>query len=710
MSENLTRREVVKSGAAAALLLGSLGSPVRAQQVDEDINSQPHRGPRRVKSIETAWVRMRDGVKIALRIILPEDADTRPVPAIIDYAPYRRRDLSRRAPGDHFFHYASHGYACVQPDIRGSGDSQGVLLDEYLQSEQDDGVEIIAWLARQPWCTGKVGMEGCSWAGFSALQVAARRPPELKAIITDCAADDRYTDDAHYLGGAITQDMFLWGSMFYALQAYPPDPAVVGSRWRDMWRQRCESLDFSVARWVRHQTRDAFWKHGSVDENYAAIQCAVYAIGGWTDGYCNAPPRLIEHLTAPRKALIGPWEHNFPHDAAIGPAMDYPTEALRWWDYWLKGIDTGIMQEPMYRAWMPTDTAHIGVTELPGRWVAEEKWPSPRIQMNTWHLNRGTLDASAAATTELVLAPHQTVGKASGHWCPGGGGPVANEMPLDQREDDAYSLVFDGAPLDAKIEILGLPLVELDIAVDQPVALLAVRLNAVRPNGASRRVSYAVLNLTHREGHEHPQPLEPGKRYRIKMRLKNAAFSFQPGDKLRVSVSAAYWYLVWPSPRPVTLTLFTGGSTLLLPVRPPQPADEKLQPFAAVPRAPEASPSTRDEYQAPKKKFEWDVGTSTLTITSEGSATTHIEATGTTLASRWKEVSRIADDDPTSAFLESSRSQEFKRGDWHARIDSSFQVSVDQQHYLLKGTITTYDQDKLFFTRSWDQRIPRILS
>ena len=681
-----------------------------AHQDDANFNAQPGLGPRKTKNVETAWVQMRDGVKIALRIILPADADTNPVPAIIDYAPYRRRDMSRRGAEDHFFCYASHGYACVQPDIRGSGDSEGVLLDEYLKSEQEDGVEIIAWLARQPWCTGKVGMEGCSWAGFSALQVAARRPPQLKAIITSCAADDRYTDDAHYLGGAISQDMFVWGSSFYALQAYPPDPAIVGSRWRKMWKQRCESLDFSVARWVQHQTRDAFWKHGSIDENYAAIQCPVYAIGGWTDGYCNAPMRLMENLTVPRKGLIGPWEHNFPHEARIGPAMDYPIEALRWWDYWLKDIDTGIMKEPMYRAWMPKDTAHIGLTELPGRWVAEKTWPSTRIKMQTWHLNRHTLDASATSTAKLVLAPHQTVGETAGHWCPGGAGPVTNEMPLDQNEDDAYSLVFDSEALDQQIEILGFPVVELDIAVDRPVALIAVRLNALRADGTSRRVSYGVLNLTHRDGHEDPQPLEPGKRYRVKIQLKNTAFSFQPGDKLRVSASASYWYLVWPSPQPVTLSLFTGGSTLSLPVRPTQSGDAKLRSFPAVRAMPEMAVSAPDTRRAPSKKLEWDVGTSTLTITDEGSGTRHIDTTRTTLASTWKQVSKMQADDPTSAVLEASKSQEFKRRGWNARIVSSFKVSVDQKHYFLQGTYRAYDGNKLFFTRSWNERIPRNLS
>ena len=194
------------------------------------------------------------------------------------------------------------------PDIRGSGDSEGLPQDEYVKQEQDDGVEIIAWLARQPWCTGKVGQYGISWGGFSALQVAARQPPALKAIITHCSTDDRYTDDAHYEGGCIIQDMFVWGISHTANGTRPPDPAIVGERWREMWMERLNHLDFYVANWLTHQQRDAFWKHASVDEDYGQIKCAVYAVGGWVDAYNCAIPRMLAGLKCPRKGLIRPVE------------------------------------------------------------------------------------------------------------------------------------------------------------------------------------------------------------------------------------------------------------------------------------------------------------------------------------------------------------------------------------------------------------------
>src|SRR5579862_1907795 len=578
-------------------------------------------GPRPIRQIETAWITMADGVKIAVRILLPEDAEQNPVPAIMEYIPYRRRDLTRIDADERFYYFASHGYACVRPDIRGSGDSEGVLKDEYLKQEQDDALEIIAWVATQKWCTGRVGMFGISWGGFSSLQVAARRPPALKAIITHCSTDDRYTDDAHYIGGCVVADNFLWGSDFYTLQAFPPDPAVVGARWRDMWRMRCESIDFAIANWVRHQTRDAFWKHASVNENYGDIVCPVYAIGGWTDGYTNSIPRLMEHLTVPRKALIGPWGHTWPHEGEPGPAIDYLGEARRWWDHWLKGADTGIMNEPMYRCWMQDDPAHRGSVDIPGRWVAEGSWPSPRIHPQIWHLNDGTLDSEAKAAATLVLAPaRQTVGVTGGHWCPGGSGvqgELVTELALDQQFDDGRSLVFDSAPLNERIEILGFPVVQLDLAVDKPVALVAVRLDEVLPGGTSRRLSYGVLNLTHRDGHEHPQPMEPGKRTRIAVQLKNVGCALKPGSKIRVAVSSSYWPMVWPSPEPVVLTLFAGSSTVTLPVRPPRAEDAQLKPFGTAFVPPNSGVTEIKPSMVPTKVFDWDVGTATLTITSE---------------------------------------------------------------------------------------------
>jgi len=315
--------------------------------------------------------------------------------------------------------YALHGYASLRVDVRGSGDSDGVLEDEYSPQELRDAQAIIAWIAAQPWCSGAVGMTGISWGGFNALQVAALNPPALKAIITLCAADDRYADDAHYKGGCLLNENMQWGSILTLYNALPPDPKIAGEGWRALWRQRIEEDQPYPAVWMRHPWRDDFWKHGSVNEDYGSIRCPVYAIGGWADGYTNAVPRLLEHLSVPRKGLIGPWSHNFPHDARPGPEIGYLQEALRWWDHWLKGAETGIMAEPMLRVWLQDSVApQPQYDERPGRWVAEESWPSPRIRTHRLHLDWGSLaEAPSPARHEMAFSSPQTLGVRAGEWC-----------------------------------------------------------------------------------------------------------------------------------------------------------------------------------------------------------------------------------------------------------------------------------------------------
>jgi putative CocE/NonD family hydrolase len=271
--------------------------------------------PRAVREIENLFIPLADGTRLAARVWIPDDAERSPVPAILEYIPYRKRDFTRLRDEPMHHYFAGHGYAAVRVDLRGSGDSDGLLGDEYTQQEHDDALEIIAWAAAQPWCTGKVGLTGISWGGFNALQIAARRPPALAAIMTLCSTDDRYADDAHYMGGCVLNENLQWGSVLLNFAAYPPDPRVVGDRWRTMWMERLENTPLFPAVWLKHQRRDEYWRHGSICEDYGAIRCPVYAIGGWADGYSNAVPRLLRGLTVPRKGLIGPWSHAFPHDS-----------------------------------------------------------------------------------------------------------------------------------------------------------------------------------------------------------------------------------------------------------------------------------------------------------------------------------------------------------------------------------------------------------
>ncbi len=459
-----------------ALNLASL-SMAAGPEAPADETSGQAAYPFQFREIEHTWVPMPDGVRLAARIWLPAGAEKAPVPAIFNYNPYYNHILTRPEDDARFPYFAGHGYACVRVDIRGSGNSEGLPMDEYVKQEQDDGCEIIKWIAKQPWCSGAVGMEGLSWSGFNSLQIAARRPPALKAIITHCSTDDRYANDAHYRGGCIVGDMFGWGTVFLEIQGQPSDPAITGeSGWRERWLERLNAVEFNLGTWMKHQHKDAFWKHASVDEEFSQITCPVYAIGGWVDGYTNTVGRLLAGLKVPRKGLIGPWTHTYPHTGVPGPAIGYLAEARRWWDHWLKDEKTGIMDEPMLRVWMQNHVPDPEIPDVPGRWVAEATWPSPRIAPQTFFLNDlAQLGASAGEETRVELEPLQTVGIASGNWCPSGAGAAEGlriEMALDQRLDDARSLVFDSAPLEEDIEILGAPELNLDVAVDRRVAYI----------------------------------------------------------------------------------------------------------------------------------------------------------------------------------------------------------------------------------------------
>ena len=336
--------------------------------------------PRAVRVIENTWITLSDGTRLAAKIWLPDDAEDDPVPGVLEFLPYRKRDGTAARDELLYPYLAGHGYAGVRVDLRGHGDSDGLPEDEYTPQEQADGAEVIAWIAEQPWCTGAVGMHGISWGGFNGLQIAALRPPALRAIITLCSTDDRYSDDVHYKGGLVLGlDMLHWATYMLLANAEPPDPEMVGAdRWRDLWLGRIDASQPLAEIWLDHQRRDAYWKQGSVIEDHSAITAAVYAVGGWQDGYTNAVPRLLEGLSCPRKGLIGPWGHAWPQNATPLPAIGFLQESLRWWDHWLKGIDNGIMQEPMLRAWVqdsvrPATTHH----ERPGRFVSADAWPPP---------------------------------------------------------------------------------------------------------------------------------------------------------------------------------------------------------------------------------------------------------------------------------------------------------------------------------------------
>ncbi len=665
------------------------------------------RFPRPIKTMAHAVIPLSDGVELSAMIWLPKDAEAHPVPAILEYLPYRKRDGTAARDALTHPYFAGHGYASVRVDMRGSGESGGVLLGEYLKQEQDDALEILHWIAAQPWCTGSIGMIGISWGGFNGLQVAARRPPELKAVISLCSTDDRYADDIHFMGGALLVDKFSWGSTMFAGNASPPDPALVGEKWRDMWMERLEGSGLWIEDWHRHLRRDGLYKHGSISQDYDAIRCPVLLVGGWADGYSNAIFRMLRHLKVPRKGLVGPWAHKYPHFALPGPRIGFLQEALRWWDKWLKGIETGIMDEPMLRVWMQDPVKpQPWYAERPGRWVAEEVWPSPRIEAVTRRLGVNRIERPEKTAPERVLeiCSPQTVGLAAGKWCPYGLGP---DQPGDQRQEAGGSLVFDSEPLRSALEILGAPVVELDLAADRDVALVAVTLSEVLPDGAATRLTYGMLNLTHRDSHEHPQRLEPGKRYRLAVRLNDCAQRIGRGSRLRIAVSTSYWPIVWPSPQPVTLSVFTGHSSLTLPVRPPRPEDRALRRFDAAEAAPALNART---LQPPEESMRVVTDLETGRVAVERLSDDGVviqDDIGWAAGARAQRTYSIKPDDPLSARAAISWKQEFRRDGFSVRILTNTRMTAAQDHFEITATLDAYEGETRVVSKEWLCRIPR---
>ena len=522
--------------------------------------------PHVVREIENEWIPLSDGCKLAARMWVPNIADTSPVPAVLEYLPYRKRGGTEARDALTHPYLCGHGYVCLRVDMRGNGESDGVMFGEYLLQEQEDALEVIDWIVAQPWCDGNVGMMGISWGGFNGLQVAARQPEALKAIISLCSTDDRYADDIHYKGGCLLGENMGWGSTMLAYSSRPPDPAIVGDRWRDMWFQRLEAEPQLAAEWLAHQHYEDFWKHGSICEDFGAIKAAVLAVGGWGDAYSNAIPRMLSGLTAPCCGITGPWHHKYPHFAVPEPRMGFLQEALRWWDHWLKGEDTGVTDDPLYRAYMMDSVRpQTSYAHRSGRWIAEDTWPSTSIEMRKYALNsEGLCEQPDASGAMLNVNSPQDTGQACGEFCVIW---LGAEMPGDQRVDDIGSLVFDSQPLDKEIDIFGAPVLDLVLECDKPQANIAVRLNDVAPDGSSTRVTWGVMNLCHRNSRENPETLVPGERFMVTLQLDDIAWVFPAGHRLRVAVSTAYWPMIWPSPEVATVSIITGESAVMVPVR-----------------------------------------------------------------------------------------------------------------------------------------------
>jgi uncharacterized protein len=656
--------------------------------------------PHRVNESPDFRITLSDGCTLSARVWLPETADASPVPAILEFLPYRKRDGTTARDALTHPYLAGHGYGCLRVDMRGNGDSDGIMEDEYTSQELSDACEVIAWIAAQPWCSGRVGMMGISWGGFNALQVAALQPPALQAIITLCSTADRYADDIHYKGGCLLNENLGWGATMWSYSSRPPDPALRPD-WRDLWRDRLQAEPFLPSVWLRHQRRDDYWRHGSVCEDYAAIRAATLAVGGWGDSYKNTVAALVENLQAPVKGIVGPWVHKYPHFAVPGPRIGFLQEALRWWDRWLKDADTGVEDDPAYRAYLMDGVRPARWHDhRPGRWIAERDWPAPGIAVQRLGLGAGgALGPDVGGLLAVTVSSPQHCGLDGGEFCAIWLGP---EMPGDQRHDDALSACFDTAPM-AQTDIVGAPVLRLKLRADKPLAQIAVRLNHVHPDGASTRITWGVLNLTHRRGHAVPEALVPGQEVEVDLRLDQIAYRLPDGHRLRVAVSSAYWPMIWPAPAPVTLTLTEGA--LDLPVRPAADGDEwDFAPAEAAPAEPTRSHA--DPRHVRRVETDQQTGTITLVIEDDFGVTEHLDhgmINHEIARERWE----IHPDDPLCARGTTHWTQELRRGAWSVRTQTHAQMWSDATTFYLTARIEAWEGETLIHARDLHDEVPR---
>ena len=665
-----------------------------------------------VMLIKNVHIPMADGVRLAADLYVPDDgrddfAPATPLPVVMDYIPYRKDEVNP-AVAHHYLYLARHGYIVARVDIRGTGASEGVNTDEYTFQEQTDGAEAIEWFAAQPWCDGHVNMIGISYGGFTALQVAAHRPPHLTSIIPIDFTDDRYTDDCHYRGGLLRMyyDIGWYGTRMIAWNAMPPDPESSPGDWAAVWERHITDNEPYLLKWLEHQVDGPYWRNGSVGDG-AAIACPAFLIGGWRDGYPNPPLRLYGSLAArglPVKVLVGPWNHALPDAAIPGPRIDYLREVVRWLDHWCKGVQDGVMNEPPVVVWMQaSESPVVDRLESAGEWRAETSWPAPGASSRTLHFTEhGRLSEVPGEEGDDPLVYHPAVGVTGGLWS----GGIQFGLPGDQRPDEALSLAYTTEPLEAELAILGRAHAELVVESSAAVIGFAVSVSDVAPDGSSHLIAKGMLNATRRASLTDPTPLVPGERVALAIDLDCTGWIFAAGHRVRLAVASADFPNVWPTPEPATSRVFRGaaGSRLTLPVVPRQ--------GSAAPPAFAPSALSVAHHAAAVRPPRWNVTTDVLTgrVTSDIRVEAVFRASpDTTIEREFAAVCHVDPRDPAHASAHGWHVNRTIRANQaiQGRCDTVIQSTATHFHVTIDLELRV--NGAVHARRRWTESIPRRL-
>lgn len=669
---------------------------------------------------EVRWdvrVPVRDGLELSANLWLPlpsSDAPDETFPVILEMIPYGKDSWRRNADTSRGRWLAARGFALCRLDVRGTGSSPGVALDEYTEVETLDGYDTVEWLAAQPWCNGNVGMWGISYGGFTAIQVARLRPPHLRAILPMYATDDRYRDDVHIRGGCVTaSEKSQYAVSQLGMNAMPPYPAFAGPDWRDRWRERLEATPPWLMAWVREQTDGPYWRRGSLAPDYDALECAVFQVAGWADSYVDPAFRIQERCRSAVsvRTLVGNWVHSFPSDAYPGPNLDWLHELVRFFDRYLKDIPNGWEHEPAI-TWFEHDYAapEAFPAAWPGRWRAAGTFPVAGTTPTTWHLGDGTLAPEPAATDAVDTIRHRATTGTSGalSW---GAGWHPNGLARDLRPDELHGATYTTEPLAEPLAVIGVPEAVLHVTASMAVATCVVRLSEVDADGTSSLVATGVLNLTHRLSDTDPSPMPTRglATEEVRIPLRTTGYRFTPGRRIRLAVLTSYWPVLWPSPMTGELRVHHGPATpsrLVLPVLPA--SAPTLEPPAFRLDIPVLDEVGTDEEDAPEWRIEEDVirGTTAVTIFGGGAST---QEDGSRLYSSERLVLTASDADPAHARLDSDVVYRYTVDDSDVDIRARGEIASDEGAFHVRVALDVRLDGEPFFAREWRESIPRIL-
>ena len=664
----------------------------------------------KVKLVKNVMIPMRDGVRLAADLIMP-DSDGR-FPGVIQYHPYRKDDVSIGNNGAHHF-FAERGYVGIRLDVRGTGSSEGQTNDEYSSQEMKDGFDAINWLAKQGWCTGKLGMFGYSYSGTSSITAAMQSPEPLKAIAAAYFADDRYAVDTHYAGGSLMPiiDCGLYGPFMTCFNAMPTYPEYSGDKWLEVWRNRLEKSSPWPLVWLEHSRDSDYWREASVKYHYDRVKAPTFLIDGWRDGYPGASIRVFENLRCPKRLLIGPWMHVGPDQGIPGPNIHINHELLRWWDYWLKGIDSGVMDEPPISFFVQRyDRPSANRDRTTGSWRFEKEWPIKRTrEISLFFGDDGELSETQrkGKRTHDALDYRPEVGLAGGIFST----VSPNVLPTDQRPDEALSLSYTTEVLEKDLEVTGFPRAVLHVSSTATVASFVVRLSDVAPDGMSALVSKGVLNATRRKSLERPEALVPGKVYELEIPLEATSWVFEKGHRIRVALSNSDWPNMWPTPEPATNRFFRGegaASRVTLPVvsksssKGPEPSylpPPPLFQMASITPGADGYKIVRDLY----KKF--------ILIEAKPGRPLNIglKDIGADIMIRGEGEAGLSTEDPASAFVKGRHTVKMVRKDCVIDVTGTNHLLSTEDDFHLLASIDVKIDGSEFFSKSWSRVYKRDL-